>query len=935
MKNKKTNLKPMGTAICRTPAFSADDQLEECWPELKEMIRDSSPAFFSMINDLAFEQLKEAPEKIRYSIWKYFNRARFRATPFGNFAAISLVPVALNGQASLLTLDRHMMLKHFTDWGFKDILMDDLKKMTAESLWFRSNATYYTVGNEIRYVKQVNNGFELTAVSTFPELITLLNACRDCLIRQDTYGLMGSEFCLDQPSIDSLLLQLVSCQLLLTDRCPNITGEDYFERLSLAPEGPGSYIIAHRELYSGNLDVGPLRSFSGYFDFINNFLPESKNTDLDNFRLEFSRKFDQKAIPLALVMDPETGIGYGNLVQKPGDELVKSLQKTIKANSQFSYRPQHAFLLNALIKGGTISLDNYKSDLATASELLPNAFSVIFHYCNGQPVIESAAGCTANALLGRFTQGDAAAEVLGIEIAECEGKANPEILFFDVAYQAEKRVDNVNRRKILYQAELPLAGWSCHSCVLNLNDIFIAVRDGEVVLWSEKYGKRLVPRIASAYNYTRSDLAVYRFLCDLQHQGLRSSLSFSLPDIFPGLDHYPRVVYKNLIISPAMWRVNPLIFLPAGAVKAEGELQLKEWLRLKRIDFLFTAGNADQTLCFNPAQKEDLDAFMSYCRQNAAREFYIQEALLADPVKDEQGRPYAAQYVINYEHQERIYSPLQLASQPTNDVYLPGSDWLYVEIYCHPARNNYLLTDLIGPYLAKCKGLLQKWFFIRYNDPQPHIRLRMHLKQVSYMQGLIHELQLAAEPLHRQGIIADIQIKTYYREMERYGANHMDRVEDFFCRDSRYMLRLLKRNMVTDELYRYTLKLMEKWCLLALPDNMVRLDFIKTMADSFSREFSFGPADYKNINRCFEGQEEDKRTLLKIAYEPAFYKLMSACCEGAEKTNMLADLLHMHINRAFSADQRLHEAVLYQYLLQQAKRGAFRGKTAAGFLPIP
>ncbi len=102
--------------------------------------------------------------------------------------------------------------------------------------------------------------------------------------------------------------------------------------------------------------------------------------------------------------------------------------------------------------------------------------------------------------------------------------------FFDIAYQAEKKVDNVNRRKQLYPYELPILTWSESDNPLDLNDLLVTIEQQEVVLKSKKLDKRLLPRIASAYNYTRSDLAVYRFLCDIQSQGILTNLSFKLRD---------------------------------------------------------------------------------------------------------------------------------------------------------------------------------------------------------------------------------------------------------------------------------------------------------------------------------------------------------------------------------------------------------------------
>ena len=155
----------------------------------------------------------------------------------------------------------------------------------------------------------------------------------------------------------------------------------------------------------------------------------------------------------------------------------------------------------------------------------------------------------------------------------------------------------------------------------------------------------MVPRIPSAYNYVRSDLAVYRFLCDLQHQQVKPDLNFKMPYFFPGLSSYPRVVYKDVIVSPAMWRL-PLEFLVAGKSGNEEErkINLLGWLHVKSINFPFKTGHADQTLCFDPGVNADVEAFLLYCNQNTRKEIYISEALISndDGVQDNKGKKYAA-----------------------------------------------------------------------------------------------------------------------------------------------------------------------------------------------------------------------------------------------------------------------------------------------------
>ena len=116
-------LQLMNTAICRTPVFSPDDAPEKCFPALKEMIREASPEFYRVIENLDHQQLSTAGEKVAFSVWKYFNRAKFRATPFGSFAAISHVPLAVSEQP--LVLETQLIKHAFTDWSQKDSYRDE------------------------------------------------------------------------------------------------------------------------------------------------------------------------------------------------------------------------------------------------------------------------------------------------------------------------------------------------------------------------------------------------------------------------------------------------------------------------------------------------------------------------------------------------------------------------------------------------------------------------------------------------------------------------------------------------------------------------------------------------------------------------------------------------------------------------------------------
>jgi thiopeptide-type bacteriocin biosynthesis protein len=935
MKSSQSDLRLMNTVTCRTPVFSFDQEIKQSLPFLKDIIREASPQFFGVIENLDYEQISAGNEKIAFSLWKYFNRARYRATPFGNFAAISLLPVSFDKAAPPVIINKKLNSGYYTDWAEKDLHLQNLKKITQSSAFFLANATWYLVGNEVRYIKRTDGEFELAAVNNFPELNSLLTAGKNKIKRDDIYTLMASEFQVEKKVVDDMLYQLVSCQLLLTENHPNITGEDYFKRLNLAQRSTSTnYIIAERWVKSGSFDSTALSCLPEYFNFIKDFTPAAKNDNLSTFAQKFSKKFDLKAVPLSIAIDPETGVGYGDMEQVPlGPELssiLGNLTDKQTLDKQFSYTAQYRFLLNGLIKGDTIQLEKFETADNTVAAQLPNTFNVLFNYWNDSIVLlESTGGCTANALLGRFTIGNRQAKAFGKEITNIEETANPDVLFFDIAYQAEQRVDNVNRRKQLYQYELPILSWSCSEAPLSLDDIWVIVRNGEVILWSKQYRKRMAPRLATAYNYTRSDLAVYRFLCDLQHQNLKTDLTFHIQQFFPGLDHYPRVVYKNIIVSPEMWRLKPKSTFGTG--KTISQTLLNDWLQSQHINSQFKCGNGDQTLCFNPADGKDMDMFRIFCTHNAELEIYIKEALIdeAGMIADEEGNKYIPQYVAAFFHEGPVYKSIDLsniiglATQHVNEKFFPGSEWLYFEIYCHPLRSNQVLVECINELISPYKHLLQKWFFIRYNYPDYHIRLRLQLFDVSVANMVMAQLRTLLEPLCINGLVSDIQIKTYHRETERYGRERIKLVEDFFCQDSLYVLQLLSKSRTAYQLYPITLQWMNELFELTIENIAERLDVTKVIADNFSREFSIGTEDYKAVNRSFESLKTEmgtyvfpvKQRFLKQYYE-TFAKVINSCTTIAEKTNILADLVHMHINRVFYTNQRMHEAILYQYLLK-------------------
>lgn len=920
----------MSSAICRTPAFSSDVSMEDVWEELKMKIRESSPTFYQSIRGYSFWELENLDGRVRFTIWKYFQRAKFRATPFGSFASVSLVDISAEPDQSI-EISSQMKIRSYRDWSEADFLA---RKMDAEiagrTIVFR-NSSVYNVMEEVRYIRTRGGKFEIAATEALPELLAVLEACNHRQSVSKITAVLKEKFGVAVKDALAMLTQLLSMQLLFTEDSPNIIGRDYFARMnSEASSAEQKYLISERNVHGGSLPYGAVEKIKDLVLFLHRNLPGTSHEPLDTFKNAFREKFEGREMPLSQVMDPEVGIGYGgfeqpvvnnglNFIRNIGSEDIVTI-----AYSQF-----HTFILNGIISGEPIDLAMYDGENVLAGEKLPNTFSVLVHFFEGNPVIAHIGGATATSLVGRFTLLDPKFEQFAFATAAIEQEANPDVLFFDIAYQAEQRVDNVNRRQRIYPQELPILTLSCLDNPLDFNDILVSVQNGIVVLKSKRYGKRLIPRIPSAYNYTRSDLSVYRFLCDVQNQELRINLSFAAKATFPNLLRYPRVLYGNIVVSPAMWMVPKALTEKFSSADNGSTKDLLSWFEKEKIDFVFKAGETDSVLYFDPEKPADLQAFVMYCRQRT-EDVYISEALVSaeTQVGNELGEQYFGQFALNLYHRDNIYPGLAVSLPALSNIagsqrtFLPGSDWLYYELYCYPTRSNDILRFQLKNFLAEAKPYLKRWFFVRYDFPAPHIRLRLNLKEACIAFLINGKFLNFVEPSVHGGQLSSVSIKTYFRELERYGESRIGQIEDLFCHDSKYVMALLAKALSTEQLYVRALFFIHNVFLADMGQIEERIRFARTMADSFADEMRMTPVQFRELNQAFNHIRDEVESAASnpIGHSVSKYrKALSRMLVGTtqtERSGLLRDLIHMHVNRIFISDQRMHETVLYHYLLR-------------------
>jgi lantibiotic biosynthesis protein len=117
----------------------------------------------------------------------------------------------------------------------------------------------------------------------------------------------------------------------------------------------------------------------------------------------------------------------------------------------------------------------------------------------------------------------------------------------------------------------------------------------------------------------------------------------------------------------------------------------------------------------------------------------------------------------------------------------PGSDWLYVKLYAGAAAIDELLCDVIAPlvHAGRGRGVVREWFFVRYADPDTHLRVRFHGDPARLHSDLLPALLAATAAPLTDGKVWRAQLDTYHREIERYGGPvGMRLCEQLFAADS-------------------------------------------------------------------------------------------------------------------------------------------------------
>ena len=277
----------------------------------------------------------------------------------------------------------------------------------------------------------------------------------------------------------------------------------------------------------------------------------------------------------------------------------------------------------------------------------------------------------------------------------------------------------------------------------------------------------------------------------------------------------------------------------------------------------------------------------------------------------------------------------------TTRKFAPGSGWLYLKIYTGIKTADIILEEVIKPLTEhfEQEKKISKWFFIRYNDPKSHLRLRCELTNSENKDRILAQIHESFKNYIDSGEISNCIIDTYNRELERYGAHTMVFAEELFYQNSRFTLECLQfddEEKIMTAIFQID-QLLDK---INLSINE-KLEWIKDFNQGFKKEFN---ADKKLNSQLDKKYREFRPKYLDFLQSDEFLEDRNAVVFNIEGGNsalqniifyeqnqsleisfqdFFQSIFHMNINRLFVSNQRLFEMVIYDYLLRYYKTKAF------------
>ncbi|MFD8790210.1 lantibiotic dehydratase [Streptomyces vinaceus] len=571
-------------------------------------------------------------------------------------------------------------------------------------------------------------------------------------------------------------------------------------------------------------------------------------------------------------------------------------------------------------------------------------------------------GAGAGRSVGRFAGllGPPAEDALA-QIAVAEAALAPNLVRAEVVHIPQRpRLANVAIRPAARRHEIVFSTLPgvADTRVISLNELVVGVSGSRfTVVWPNGDDMEIVGVQGNMLNpMLAPDVA--RFLLDVANDGFcqLSHFDWGPARSFPFL---PRVQCGRIVLSLAQWRIDPVAEdLAIGSVSGFADA-LTKWRTCWCVPRYVYLTVGDNRLLLDLDELDHIELLRGEIKNlPEGNRILLQEGLPNPQQAWVPGRDgmHIAEFIVPIMASESVAEPMP-RSAPGGPTLIPsrvrvrppGSDWLYLKIYVPPSLQDDLIAGPMCNFseFAGNAGLSDAWFFLRFADPDPHLRLRFHGTPAALTGPLMQKACDWATELMVEGKCSRFSFDTYEREVERYGGEEGVRAaEAVFAADSPAVVDMIR--VSRDLGFPFDLTTL---AVLSVDDLLgslgwnadERTDFYRL----YARKSKLGGEEFRRrkhqlrqllsayesvavISNCEELTKVMARR--RAVIEPQADLLESLERNGllcrSSRSELCRQLIHLHVNRLLGIGSAREQLVLE--LLRRTREGLRRAPNADG-----
>lgn len=812
-----------------------------------EIYLASEQLYISMIN-IKENDSKKKIRNITMSLYKYLSRMIFRTTPFGAFSGVGIKDTNNTKEIKGKVLNNKLYFNISNEFIYYliNVIYEDFENIKNFCVKINKNTyidkTHIFIPFQVTYKNDEdtkdNNNISLRK----NELLTKIsNFCRKEIILKDLIDNIKEEYQVDEEIIKRFLLNLIREDYLVTDldiiHSSNLNlSEDILIKLKEKSKDHNIYIEILEKLiqFRNNLNLikydnknqilnvliecskyinESLPGFKGDIfkvDFkYGNFPNEISNSDIENikdifnifsnislfnnkkiledYKYRFSEIYGQdEGIPILELLNPNLGLGIP-------DEYIqnKNLESnSIEEKSRNIHKLINKWKMEAIINQKDVEIDEQKINMIQkyCSTEVSTSFDLYFNkVINGvdnnmyylNPNTGSIEACQTYGRFAYMFDGTLKDSIQGFRFQDDKNYEYVEISY----NHPQGKVQNI--MNTFEESKVNLVGES----IYDLSDLYIYLgEDFNFYIVSNSSKKILIPRFSNMHNTDISPIII-RFFNDIRNQfntGWSSIRSYHSEE-----SYNPGVRYKNIVISPRTWNYE----LPSRKEEKFEEFitNFLDYSYKMKVPNKFYLLENDGRVYIDIKDEIGLQIlYKEYLRNKKLEIIAIEEELLNT------SSAIIVEYVFsgkikNIELVGKQKTP-SLVNKVTKEIIQPGGKWHSFNLYYNYYNLDKLLEILNYRFFNNFDQNIEIIYFIRYEDPKSHIRLR--IKTDSNLEKII----LALNSLIEENLVKEFKIVPYLRESYRYGGiEFIDKAEKCFEIDSLIVSKYYEEFSAQDE----------------------------------------------------------------------------------------------------------------------------------------